>query len=158
MSPLPNPAPTRYALLRVLCSPTSLLLYFVVIVIVTCPGARGDNALHMLSPSQFFQSPIADLSRLEMQETATRSAPVVPRPTSFDRATVSLPRSPTPSERGGRIGVSEAPARPAGLARSALPLLSDPAIEPSARAASTGTIRPMTGPTVGVSSRVRLGR
>ena len=41
MSPIPAPAPLRRAILRVVFSPAGLLCGFVLLLIATCPGARG---------------------------------------------------------------------------------------------------------------------
>jgi hypothetical protein len=51
MSPLPNPTPIRRTILRIVFSPAALLCGFIVLVISTCPGARGDTAIEMLAAS-----------------------------------------------------------------------------------------------------------
>ncbi len=41
MSPIPSPVPFRRTALRTLFSPMGLFVGFVVLLISTCPGARG---------------------------------------------------------------------------------------------------------------------
>lgn len=141
MSPLPNPAPVRHAILRTLFSPTGLLLCFVVLVIFTCPGARGEDAMRLLTMNDVRQSSVIDLNGLDVDVSPAR-------PERFGRETTSAARSPTPSERSLRGGSTVA-AKPAFLARSPLPLIADPMLEKAA-GVPAGTIKPMTGPAVGV--------
>lgn len=154
MSPLPSPTPLRRALLRALFSPIGLLCGFVVLIIVTCPGARGDEAISVLLSNGGLNATTRPVS-LDALAAAGPVAPsrVVGRSTRFDRVPVSSARSKTPAERAAETG-----ARPATggtddstlSPRSPLPLLGDALTD---RPSSAGIV-PMTGPAVGIRPKM----
>lgn len=157
MSPLPSPTPVRSALLRMIFSPTGLLLGFVVLIIATCPNARGEDSLSLSGASDGLRSSVVDLARFDMPVAPSRSAPVIGRSTRFDRAPISSARSATPMERGIRAPGS-VDAETFGTARSPLPLLGDP-MEMDAARATSANLNPMTGPAVGIRPTLpRSGR
>lgn len=154
MSPLPSPIPLRHRLARLLSSPASLLFGFVVLLILTCPGARGGGgeALGLVPAGSTVFAAQPDLASLDLTApdlAKVQAKPAASRPlgrsTRFDRVTPSTARSATPAER---------PANPAESfrhTRSAVPLLVDPLLADAPRVSPT--IRPMTGPPVGIRSR-----
>ena len=147
MSPIPSPTPLRRRLARVLFSPAGLLFGFVVLLIVTCPGARGEGSLGLLSEGASGLSTGSSLMSLDLVVPATKPAAPrsIGRSTRFDRTAPSSIRSATPAER---------PADSADTfrhIRSATPLLVDPLLADAPQVSAT--IRPMTGPPVGIRSR-----
>lgn len=127
MSPLPSPTPLRRALLRVVFSPAGLLFGFVVLLLVTCPGARGEvpsSGLGTFS-SSYGSSALPDITNLQV--TISRR----------DRPTSSVARSATPSER----------------ATSARPVY-EGLQDRDARSAAVRLV-PMSGPAVGVKPATR---
>ena len=152
MSPLPSPTPVRTALLRMIFSPTGLLLGFVVLIIATCPGARSEESLSLFAANDGLRSSAVELSRFDMPVAPSRPSPVIGRSTRFDPAPVSSARSATPMERGLRTpGTVEA--ETFRHSRTTLPLLVDPLSGDRDQAASAN-ISPMTGPAVGIRPRL----
>jgi len=150
MSPLPSPVPLRRAILRMLFSPASLLLGFVVFIITTCPGARGEDAVSLLvTNGGLMPRAGADVTTLDVAVIPTRPAVLAARSTRFDRVPASSARSSTPAER-----VRLAPAPTGEIftnSRSTLPLLTDPLLDAASPSAS---LSPMTGPAVGIRSQL----
>lgn len=146
MSPIPSPTPLRRRLARLLFSPVGLLCGFVVLLIATCPGARGDDGLGLLSADLTAFAGVADVS---VQPVAAPAKAMVSKPfarsTRFDRTTPSSARSATPAERAAAKDALP-------HTRKAVPLLVDPLLTDSPQA-SAGDLRPMTGPPVGIRSR-----
>lgn len=150
MSPLPSPTPVRSAILRVIFSPMTLLLGFVVFVIATCPGARGEESLGLLMKNDGLRSSTLDLSSFDVPVAPNRPTAVIGQSTRLDRAPVSSARSATPMERGLRHRDPDSvDAESFRHSRAALPLLVDPLTAGAARAPSA-KINPMTGPAVGI--------
>lgn len=150
MSPLPSPTPVRSAILRMVFSPTGLLLGFVVLLIVTCPGARGEESLGLLVTNDGLRSSAVDLSNFDVPVPPSRPTPVIGRSSRYDRVPVSSARSATPLERGLRDREPRAvDAESFRHSRAALPLLVDPLTGDAARAPSA-KLNPMTGPAVGI--------
>lgn len=149
MSPLPSPTPLRRALLRVIFSPAGLLCGFVALIIVTCPGARGEDAIALLAgPFAGPQISSVDLARFDMPVASRQAAPATGRPVHSDRAPISSARSATPSERARRVaGGVDRVAFPS--ARAASPVLVDPLFSEAAMSPAA-PIRPLTGPPVGI--------
>lgn len=147
MSPIPSPTPLRRAVARILFSPAGLLFGFVVLLIATCPNARGDSSFGALLALGGGSSS-TDLARLDV--------PVAPATATSARAAKpfrSSWRSPTPAERGERYPTSsEASEGPL----AAVPLLTDPLLEGKATP-PTAHISPMTGPTVGIRPKLPTG-
>ena len=151
MSPLPCPTPLRRAILRKLFSPAGLLLGFVVFIITTCPGARGDDAVSLLAASGGFVPRVGiDATTLDAVVTPVRPATVAARSTRFDRALPSSTRSSTPT---GRVRVAPGPTSEIFTnSRSTLPLQTDPLLDDAA--APAAGLRPMTGPAVGIRPKL----
>lgn len=156
MSPIPSPTPIRRTVLRILFSPAGLLFGFVVLLIATCPGARGGDAMDLLVakgslPS--FNDPA--LSRLD--SLAAHPAPALGRSSRLDRVPVSGARSATPAERQARSsGMGES--QPLRHSRATLPLLFDPLPGEESAPMSSSALRPMTGPAVGVPRQLPTSR
>lgn len=157
MSPIPCPTPLRRTILRLVFSPMGLLCGFVVLLIATCPGARGDQAISLLLANGGLQ---AGSSPASLDGLVVPPSPVNVHSARFDRTPISSARSKTPAERAA----DAAPARPLGEhddlshSRAALPLLVEP-LTPSLNRPETAAIVPMTGPTVGIRSRLpAIGR
>ena len=157
MSPLPSPRPIRQKILRAMFSPIGLLCGFVVLLIATCPGARGEGALGLLAASEFAAVSGADVLSLDKESRHLVASSAAPRGVVAPRSSA---RSATPAER--RTGVSSAhlPGRPAASGselfrhtRSALPLLVDP-VTTGADLAPSASIRPMVGPAVGIRTKL----
>lgn len=148
MSPLPSPVPLRRAILRMLFSPASLLLGFVVFIITTCPGARGEDAMSLLVANGGLVPQVgSNVATIDVAVIPTRPAVLPVRSTRFDRVPASSARSSTPAER-----VRLTPASTGEIftnSRSTLPLLTDPLLDDASPSAS---LRPMTGPAVGIRS------
>lgn len=156
MSPIPSPAPLRRRLARVLFSPASLLFGFVVLIIVTCPGARGDGGLGLLAVSDGLRTSAAvDFTNLDLPVTPARPA-VMARSTRFDRTPTSTARSATPVERGAAAPVAGS-ADAFRHSRAALPLLVDPLLDATPQSPSAA-IQPMTGPAVGIRPKLPTAR
>lgn len=149
MSPVPSPVPLRRTLSRVLFSPTGLLFAFVVLLITTCPGARGEMGFDDLLAVEVGASS-ADITALDVPVAPTPAPRVIGRSTRFDRPKASSLRSPTGVERGERAAAGAEPFRDV---RSPLPLLKDPIFDDAASNPLSG-IRPMTGPAVGIEPRL----
>lgn len=161
MSPLPSPAPLRRSILKVMFSPLGLFCGFVLIIMATCPGARGDEAFSMLLANGGLQSTKQPADLDQFQPVVTRPvAGVADRPILRERAPISAARSKTPAERA-----RESARGPVGGASesvqhtpSALPLFADP-IAAGGERGSSASLVPMTGPAVGVRRQLpRSGR
>lgn len=156
MSPIPSPTPLRRTLARLLFSPAGLLFGFVVLLITTCPGARGEGSLGMLAENNggLFSSSAIELAKydsIRVNPTHQPSA-AIGRSTRLDRVPTSSARSATPMERGA-AAPAPVDAEAFRHSRSTLPLLVDPMLDETARASSAG-IRPMTGPAVGIRPKL----
>lgn len=149
MSPIPSPAPLRRAFLRALFSPGSLLFGFVVLIIITCPGARGEGVMGLLTENEGLFGP--DYLTLDMPVAEAEPAPVISPAAKFGRMPSSTARSATPVERGGSPAAGAGPSF--RHSRAALPLLVDPLLDDAPRAPSV-RISPMTGPTVGIRPKL----
>lgn len=149
MSPIPSPVPLRRRLARILFSPAGLLCGFVVLLIVACPGARGDGSLGLIPAGHKTFTASADALRLDLPKPVVPAARPTDRPigrsTRFDRVPPSAARSATPSERAAGPAASEAFRH----SRSTLPLLVDPLLADAPRISAS--VRPMTGPPVGIA-------
>lgn len=154
MSPLPSPTPLRSLLLKVVFSPAGLLCGFVVLLIATCPGARGEEAISMLLANGGLSAAARPASLDSFVVT-----PLAPARTEIGRsvstAPRSLARSKTPAERSAE---SARPTSAGGMdvpspARSALPLVADPLAGAADRPTSAALV-PMTGPAVGIRPRL----
>lgn len=89
MSPLPSPTPLRRVFLRMVFSPAGLLFGFVVLLLVTCPGARGEVPSVGLGSIDGLYAVGSAPDITNLQVTVTRS----------DRPALAIGRSATPSER-----------------------------------------------------------
>lgn len=154
MSPIPSPTPLRRRFVRALFSPAGLLFGFVLLIIVTCPGARGEGALGLLSVGDGLQASAA-VGIMDLNLPVAPARPVmVARSTRFDRPPSSTGRSATQAER--RVApVGDAPDA-FRHSRSALPLLVDPLLDTTPRAPAAA-IKPMTGPAVGIRPTLPTG-
>ena len=148
MSPVPSSFPLRRKVSQFLFSPTGLLVGFVVLLIATCPNARGELMNNMFAMNGGL--PTADLTNLSVPVAPAAAPRVIGRSTKFDGPQASSLRPATPSERGERTSTATGPFR---HSRSPLPLLVDPILEEGSQA-SAGRISPMTGPTVGIRPRL----
>jgi hypothetical protein len=150
MSPIPSPTPLRRRLSRLLFSPAGLLFGFVLLLIATCPGARGDEAAGSARRTGFAAG--TDLPTFDL--TKPLAAPPAARPfarsTKFDRRATSATR---PVRIEDRTGGSSDTFR---HSRSVLPLLVDPVIDAAARGATT-SLTPMSGPAVGIRPKLPAG-
>lgn len=160
MSPVPSPIPLRIAFARMLFSPPSLLLGFVVLLIATCPGARGEGVATLIPDGlATFVSGADTLETLDLAIPAVAAtAPVrlPPRPTiressRLDRLKPAAVRSAAPRER------TEAATDSFTHSRAALPLLVDPLLADARQDQATG-LRPMTGPPVGIRPKLPTPR
>ena len=129
MSPVPSPTPLRRTFAKIVFSPTGLLFAFVVLVVVTCPGARAADGLRTAASTD----PLLMLAKQGMNLDADVFVPPV------------KPRMTTPIGRTGRLD-AVAPTK----ARSAMPAERG---EPAAKVSSV-SLRPMIGPPVGIRSRL----
>lgn len=154
MSPLPSPTPVRNAIVRMIFSPIGLLCGFVVLLITTCPGARGEDSLGLFAGTDGLRSSVVDLSRLDVAPATSRPAAVLGRSARPDHAPVSLARSATPSERQLRVrgGAADDTGSTTG-SPSVLPPLVNQLTSEAAQAPAV-SIRPMTGPAVGIRSKL----
>lgn len=141
MSPVPSPVPLRRKLSRFLFSPTGLLFAFVVLLITTCPGARGEGGFDQLLAMEIGAS-AADITAVPVSVAAAPAPRVIGRSTRFDR-----PRVPTAVEGSERATAGGDSLRDDRL--PVLPLLNDPLFDDAA-GNPPPRIRPMIGPTVGV--------
>jgi len=149
MSPIPSPTPLRRTIARLLFSPAGLLCGFVVLLIFACPGARGDDGMRGVAADNPVLASTKGLMDLGFQSPSSEAPRprVIGRSTRFDNAARSSARSATPSERE---------ARAKELFRhshTALPMLVDPTRVDDQQAA-VASLRPMTGPTVGIRSKL----
>ncbi|MFM9059495.1 MAG: hypothetical protein ACKOSQ_10290 [Planctomycetaceae bacterium] len=159
MSPLPSPTPVRNVIVRLVFSPIGLLCGFVVLLITTCPSARGEDSFGSFGTHDGLRSSVVDLSRIEVAPPAARPVPAIGRSTRFDRAPASLARSATPMERQLRDR-GAAPVDATAVAGAAAPV--SPLVNPLTNDASSApavSLTPMTGPAVGIRPQVpRPGR
>ncbi len=154
MSPLPSPSPLRRAFVRALFSPAGLLFGFVVLLIVTCPGARGEGFSASLALNGGLAA-TADLPALDVPVApANRSTTSFARSTRFDRAPVSSARTATPVERKAQASAIDTEAF--SRSRAAVPLLVDPLLDEIS--SGRPAISPMIGPAVGVQPKPRVSR
>lgn len=149
MSPIPSPTPLRRVAARLLFSPAGLLFGFVVLLIVTCPGARGESGFaNILALSGGAQS--TDWTRLDVPVAPATASETISRPS---KSRQSSWRSPTPAERGGLADVTS----PAfGDSRITASLVTDPVVEGNTATPKT-RLKPMTGPTVGIRPKLPAG-
>lgn len=156
MSPVPSPMPLGRSFARILFSPPSLLLGFVVLLIGTCPGARGEGAGSLipdgLATFASGQNTLANLDLTASAVAAATPARVPVRPTlressRLDRLKPAAVRPAAPQERSG------AEADSFKHSRAALPLLVDPLLA-DGKAAEASGLRPMTGPPVGIRPKL----
>lgn len=153
MSPIPSPTPLRRKLGRLLFSPAGLLFGFVMLLIVTCPGARGDDLATTASAGRpgFAAGTVRPTFDLTKPLAAPPAARPFARSTRFDRGAASASRAVgTENRSGGSIETFR-------HSRAVLPLLVDPLIGGGSSTSAT-TIRPMTGPAVGITDRRALSR
>lgn len=156
MSPVPSPMPLRISFARILFSPPSLLLGFVALLIVTCPGARGEGAATLIPDGlATFTSGANTLAQLDLSAPAvaapTPVRPTIREPSRLDRLKPAAARSAAPRER------TEAATDSFTHSRAALPLLVDPLLADARQAQATG-LRPMTGPPVGIRPKLPTPR
>ena len=146
MSPIPSPTPLRRVFARLLFSPAGLLCGFVVLLVLTCPGARGAEGTKPISPHSAIFGSSATVVNLGFQPTA--AAPTarraIGRSTRFDRVPEARAKVAPAAQRGPGV---EAAAR---QSPTDLPLFVDSLLGAEA-AKSESDIRPMTGPPVGIS-------
>lgn len=149
MSPIPSPTPLRRVAARLLFSPAGLLFGFVVLLIATCPGARGESGFaNILALSE--GAPAGDWTRLDVPVAPATASETISRPSKSRRSSW---RSPTPAERGeGGDTIINA----LGDSPTTASLVADPVVERNA-AAQTTRLKPMTGPTVGIRSKLPAG-
>jgi hypothetical protein len=156
MSPVPEQIPRRISFARVLCSPPSLLLGFVVLLIVTCPGARGEGVVTLIPDGlATFVSGANTLEDLDVSASAVAATtparlpvrPMIRESSRLDRLKPKAARSAAPRER------SEAATDSFTHSRAALPLLVDPLLAEGKPAQASG-LRPMTGPPVGIRPKL----
>lgn len=150
MSPIPSPAPLRRTVARILFSPAALLFGFVVLLITTCPGARGESSFGPLMGTEAFRAPaVAELPNINVPVVpVARPSAVIGRSTRFDRVPSSSARSATLTERNAAAPAA-ADSEAFRHSRLAMPLLvADPARAPAAN------INPMTGPAVGIRPKL----
>lgn len=156
MSPVPSPMPLGRSLARILFSPPSLLVGFVVLLIGTCPGARGEGTGTLipdgLATFVSGQNALANLDLSAPAVIAPTPARLPVRPTiressRLDRLKPTAVRSAAPQERPG--------AEPDSFkhSRAALPLLVEPLLA-EGKAAQASGLRPMTGPPVGIRPKL----
>lgn len=153
MSPIPSPTPLRRKLSRLLFSPAGLLFGFVLLLIATCPGARGDDAATAASSRRTGFAAGTDLPTFDL--TKPLAAPPATRPfarsTRFDRGAASAARAVgTENRTGASIDTFR-------HSRAVLPLLVDPVIDAAARGATT-SLAPMSGPAVGIRPRLPIAK
>lgn len=158
MSPIPSPTPLRRTIARLLFSPAALLLGFVVLLITTCPGARGEGAIGLLIANDgMLTSASSDFAKLDMAITPVRvPASVSARSTRFDRAPASSARSATPAERSAATRAVGGESDALRHSRSTVPLLVDPLLD-DVSSAPAARITPMTGPAVGIRPKLPTG-
>lgn len=149
MSPIPSPTPLRRVAARLLFSPAGLLFGFVVLLIVTCPGARGESGFSSFVALGGGAS-AADWTRLDVPVAPATASEMTSRPS---RPARSSWRSPTPAERDEAAAVTISALDDS---RSTAALVTDPAGKgrnpvPAAR------LKPMTGPTVGIRQKHPTG-
>lgn len=133
MSPLPNPTPIRHAILRIVFSPAALLCGFIVLVISTCPGARGETAIEMLAANGGLSAQAGNAAD--------------------DRGIPSAVRLGTSAGRGPQSSIL-APEEMFPHSRSAVPLLVAPLPGEVTRGPSASLVMPMKGPAVGVPRKL----
>lgn len=157
MSPLPSPTPIRRAFLRVVFSPVGLLCGFVVLLLVTCPGARGDDAISQLLANGGLTAGSRPANLDSLAAVQSRPSAALVRSTRIDRAPISGARSRTPAERAAATGSVREVGDTDGFrhSSSALPLLGDPLRETDGAGPASAGIVPMTGPAVGVRQKSR---
>lgn len=152
MSPIPSPTPLRRTLCRLLFSPAGLLFGFVLLLIATCPGARGDEEAVASAKRTGFAAG-TDLPTFDL--TKPLAAPPAARPfarsTRFDRGAASPARPVRTEDRSGGSFDSFR------HSRAVLPLLVDPVIDAAARGATT-SLTPMSGPAVGIRPRLPIAK
>ena len=159
MSPIPNPPPLGRSVARFVFSPAGLLFGFVALLIVTCPGARGDSSLGLITDgAAAFSGGGSELDglRLSVPPQAARALPrPVARPTGGDSSRLQLlkPRALRTAAPGERSGGDDLLTQ----SLSATPLLVDPLLKDPPKSAAAG-IRPMTGPTVGIRPKLPAAR
>lgn len=143
-----NPANTRRSVLRLICSPGGLAVGFVVLLVATCPGSRGDGAVELfLSQDGGLSGPMASASSTSIAVDPLTAAATAPVHRFADSGSQPFGRSKTPSERakvdvpatGGRIDMFR-------RMRGTLPMLVAPL--PGMTGLSTN-LEPMTGASVG---------
>lgn len=152
MSPIPSPTPLRRVFARLLFSPASLLFGFVVLIVVTCPGARGDEGAGSISSRDPVFGSSAAVLNLGFKATASAPAPrkAIGRSTRFDRAPAAATSGAPAAQRGSTARGA------AGDSQTALPLFVDSLLGAGA-ARPAVDIRPMTGPPVGIRTSLPLG-
>ena len=146
MSPIPSPTPLRRVFARLLFSPAGLLCGFVVLLVLTCPGARGAEGAKPISPHSAIFGSSATVVNLGFQPTAAATPTprrAIGRSTRFDRA----PEGATTSASAARRGSAAPSSR--GLPQTDLPLFVDSLLGTTASKPESD-ISPMTGPPVGV--------
>ena len=153
MSPLPSPTPMRRTFLRILFSPAGLLCGFVVLLITTCPGARGDDTMGLLAATGGLHgSTGGDLTSLDALLGSTGGS------AEIGRVPAASLRSPLPTERGA---VGREP-RPSILSREdvfphsriAIPMLVAPLPGDANTTPASAALAPRTGPAVGVPRKL----
>lgn len=152
MSSIPGPTSLRRSIMRIACSPAVLLGGFAALLIVTCPNARGVDALDVLIPNR---GTIVDGSTnpllLDVPASPTRPAHAKDRASARDRLPRSSVRSATLEERGaGSPGAGDVELF--RYSRAAVPLLVEP-LSVDASEGEPARIVPMTGPAVGVRAK-----
>lgn len=161
MSPLPSPTPLRRSIARVMFSPLGLLFGFVVLIMITCPGARGDDAISSLLANGGLEAGRHPANLADLPVVATRTTwRSTDRSTTRDRAPISAARSKTPAERALESARNPLvdPSADGVEEPATLPLVSDPLAIGGTRASAAALV-PMTGPAVGIRPRLpRTGR
>lgn len=156
MSPIPSPTPIRRTVLRMLFSPAGLLFGFVVLLIATCPGARGGDAMDLLVENGGLPS-FNDPTLARLESLAAHPAPALGPSSRVDRIPMSGARFATPAEQQARLsGMGES--QPLRHSRATLPLLFDPLPGEESAPMASSAIRPMTGPAVGVPRQLPTSR
>lgn len=149
MSPIPSPVPLRRTVARLLFSPTGLLFAFVVLLLTTCPGARGQSGFDQLLAMEV-GAMATDITTIAVPVAPSSTPRVIGRSTRFDRPRESAAQAPAAVERGARAGAGADPLRDARLS---IPLLDDSLFDEAAGNLPP-RIRPMTGPAVGIEPRL----
>lgn len=151
MSPLPSPSPLRRSIARIVFSPAGLLFGFVAMVIVACPGARGSEPVLLTAENKAVLAGGSKSIRFILME----NTPMNPKPRVIGRSKRFDGLAPA-------AGSATAPAAgPAGSAdalrnvKAVLPLLVDPLLTDTPRVSAS--VRPMTGPSVGIQPRLPGG-